>query len=72
MEMESDDGSATMTADISISYPATVNIIEPTEYVNLMDVFQEMITNMLYMNEGLEQMEMPLETPFEFDFYEEV
>ena len=61
-----------MTADISISYPATVNIIEPTEYVNLMDVFQEMITNMLYMNEGLEQMEMPLETPFEFDFYEEV
>lgn len=72
MEMESEDGSATMTADISISYPATINIIEPTEYVNLMDVFQEMITNMLYMNEGLEQMEMPLETPFEFDFYEEV
>ncbi|MBR5938975.1 hypothetical protein IKZ77_00250, partial [Candidatus Saccharibacteria bacterium] len=72
MEMESDDGNATMMVDISISYPTTINIIEPIEYVNLMDVFQEMITNMLYMNEGLEQMEIPLETPFEFDFYEEV
>ncbi len=44
LKADSNDGTSTATADIDLSYPTSINIEEPGEYIDLNDLLSEVLT----------------------------
>ena len=51
--VKANNDGTTITADLGFSYPANVNVPEPTEYLSLEEAMQSMFSSM-FMQEGME------------------